>query len=127
MLLVYCLVAVVLVALAIAIYSGTGGRAWFGTRETPQQIIGRSVQLTECDGFGDSPVTPLAGIITEHDGQNYRVEFSRAFVFDGREEGFAWIRSRHAGYPVSGAARRATFVYGSLESGRRFTARLLVQ
>jgi hypothetical protein len=126
MLLVYCLVAVVLLALTIAIYSGTGGRAWFGTRERPQEIIGRSVQLADCDGFGDASVSPPPGIIIEHDAENYRLEFRTPFVIDGREEHFAWVRARHIGYPVSAAARRATFIYGSLESGRQFIARMSV-
>jgi hypothetical protein len=126
MLLVYCLVAVVLVALCVAIYSGTGGRAWFGTRELPEEIVGRSVQFTEIDGLSDSRSFPITAIIAEHDASNYRAEFSRPFVVEGRDESFAWIRARHAGYPVSGAARRSTFVYGSLESGRRFTARIQI-
>ena len=126
MLLVYCLVAVVLVALAVAIYSDTGGRVWFGTRERPQEIIGRSVQLTDFDGLGASPTSSPTAIIADHEASNYRAEFSRLFVVDGREEGFAWFRARHVGYPVSGARRRATFVYGSLESGRRFIARIRV-
>jgi hypothetical protein len=126
MVLVYCLVAVVLVALCVAIYSGTGGRAWFGTRESPEEIVGRSVHLTEIDGLGNSKALSATAIIADHDASNYRAEFSRPFVIDGRDESFAWIRARHAGYPVSGAARRSTFVYGSLESGRRFTARIQI-
>jgi hypothetical protein len=126
MLLVYCLVAVVLVALALAIYSDTGRRAWFGTRETPEEIIGRSVQLTDFDGLGASPTPSPTAIIADHEASNYRAEFSRLFMVDGREEGFAWLRARHTGYPVSGAQRRATFVNGSLESGRRFIARIRV-
>jgi len=122
MLLIYCLIAVVLVVLAVAIYSGTGGRAWFGTRERPKKIIGLTVRLTQCDGLPQSS-TP-AGIITRHDGPNYQVEFSSEFFVDGREQTFAWIRARHVSYPVSGAQRRPTFVNGSLESGRRFIARL---
>ena len=126
MLLVYSLIGVVLVALAIAIYSGTGGRAWFGTRESPDQIVGRSVQLSEIDGFGRSQITPPSAVVTDCNVPHYRLEFARAFVVDGREESFAWVRPRHVGYPVSGAAHRPTFVYGSLESGYRFTARLTV-
>jgi hypothetical protein len=122
MLLVYCLVAVVLVALAVAIYSGTGGRAWLGTRERPERIIGLTARLTNCDGLPQNS-TPV-GVITRHDGPNYYIEFSVQFIVDGREETFAWVRARHVGYPVSGAPRRPTFIYGSLESGRRFIARL---
>jgi hypothetical protein len=126
MLLVYCLLAVVLVALGIAIYSGTGGRAWLGTHESPDEIVGRSVQLTEIDGLADSKALSITAIIADHNASNYRAEFSRPFVVDGRDQSFAWIRARHTGYPVSGAARRSTFVYGSLESGRRFTARVQI-
>jgi hypothetical protein len=126
MLLVYCLVAVVLVSLCVAVYSGTGGRAWFGTRESPEEIVGRSVHLTEIDGLGDSGALSTAAIIAEHDASKYRAEFPRPLVIDGQDECFAWIRARHAGYPVSGAARRSTFVSGSLESGRRFTARIQI-
>ena len=122
MLLVYSLVAVVLVALAVAIYSGTGGRAWFGTRERPERIIGLTARLTHCDGLPQTS-TPV-GVITRHDGPNYHIKFSAQFIVDGREESSAWIRARHVGYPVSGASRRPTFIYGSLESGRRFIARL---
>jgi hypothetical protein len=126
MLLVYCLVAVVIIALTVAIYSGTGGRAWFGSRELPDEIIGCAVQLVETEWLGDAAVTPPLAVVADHSGSNYRLEFTRPFVVDGREESFAWVRPRHAGYPVSAAARRPTFVYGSLESGRRFAAKVTV-
>jgi hypothetical protein len=91
-----------------------------------EEIIGRSVQLTDFDGLGASPTPSPTAIIADHEASNYRAEFSRLFMVDGREEGFAWLRARHTGYPVSGAQRRATFVNGSLESGRRFIARIRV-
>ncbi|MCX6894761.1 MAG: hypothetical protein NTZ16_04520 [Verrucomicrobia bacterium] len=37
----YILLALVVIALIVAIYSGTGGRAWFRTREVPAKLIGQ--------------------------------------------------------------------------------------
>jgi hypothetical protein len=126
MVIVYCLVVVVLAALVVAIYVGTGGRAWLGTRESPEEIIGRTVRLSECDGLGQSPPDLPAASVTRRVDSGYRLDFASPFVFDGREERFAHIYPRHTGYPISSAASRATFVTATLESGRGFIAKLSV-
>jgi hypothetical protein len=122
----YILLAVVVTALIVAIYSGTGGRAWFGTREVPQAIIGQIVQLRDCEYLVyPCPEIPTAKV-TSYDFPDYRLEFTTPFIFEGREEHFVCIRCRHAGYPVSRAAKRSVWVGAKLESGRDFIARVVL-
>ena len=122
----YVLLAVVVVALCIVVYSGTGGRAWFGTRETPEALIGQTVQLLDSGWLGSSPPELPLARVTSYDPPDYRLDFTSPFAFEGRHEHFVRVRCRHRGYPVSGAARRSTWVSANLESGRGFIAKIAV-
>jgi len=122
----YILLAVVVIALIVAIYSGTGGRAWFGTREVPAEFIGQTVQLRDCEWSSSIlPELPPARV-TSFDAPDYRLDFTTPFAFEGREEHFVRIRCRHAGYPVSSAAKLSVWVGATLESGRGFIARVVI-
>lgn len=122
----YILVALVVVALIVAIYSGTGGRAWFGTREVPQAIVGQTVQLRDCEQLGSLSQEVPPAKVTSYDSADYRLAFTTPFIFEGREEHFVYIRCRHAGYPVSSAAKLSVWVGARLESGRSFIARVVI-
>jgi len=124
MTIVYLLLTVVVVTVGVAFYSGTGGRAWFGTTEHPDRLLGRTVQLKDCDGLGSISL-PAATVSTFHPPE-YRLDFAVPVELDGRSETFVRVRSRHTGYPVSDAARRSTWVGATLHSGRGFIARLEV-
>jgi hypothetical protein len=122
----YILLAVVVIALIVAIYSGTGGRAWFGTREVPQTIVGQTVQLRDCEHLGSLSREMPPAKVTSYDSADYRLDFTTPFIFEGREEHFVRIRCRHAGYPVSSAAKLSVWVGATLESGRGFIARVVI-
>lgn len=119
---IYLLFAVVVIALAIAIYSGTGGRAWFGTREHPERILTRTVRLKDCDGLGS--ISLPSATVSSYEAPEYRLDFVAPIEIEGRLECFVRVWARHEGYPLSGAARRATWAGATLESGRQFIARL---
>ena len=118
----YLLLPIVVIALAVAIYRGTGGRAWFGTTEHPERLLGRTVQLKDCDGLGS--ISLPAATVSAFEAPEYRLDFVVPVEVEGRAESFVRVRARHAGYALSGAARRATWAGATLESGRGFIARL---
>ncbi len=122
----YILFALIVVALIVAIYSGTGGRAWFGTREVPAEFVGQTVQLRDCELSGSTFSELPPARVTSFDAPDYRLDFTTPFLFDGREEHFVRIRFRHAGYPVSSAAKLSVRVGATLESGRSFIARVVL-
>ena len=122
--LICALGVIVIVALAVAIYFGTGGRAWFGNKEHPERLLSSTVQLLDCDGFGS--ISLPAATVAEFDPPEYRLDFVVPVEIDGRSESFVRVRARHAGYPLCDAARRDTWAAVTLESGRTFIARLKV-
>ena len=118
----YLLLPIVVIVLAVAIYSGTGGRAWFGTKERPERLLGRTVQLKECEWLGSSSLP--AATVSSYEAPEYHLDFVVPAEVEGHSERFVRVWARHAGYPLSGAARRATWAGATLESGRGFIARL---
>ena len=126
MILGYVLLAIVVITLGVAIYIGTGGRAWFGTHEVPKNLIGRTVRLVDCEWISTPPLELPPATVTAYTSPDYRLDFVIPFSFEGREEHFVHIRSRHEGYPVSNANRMPVWVGATLESGRQFIAKLVV-
>jgi hypothetical protein len=116
MLMVYALIAL---AVLVAIYSAGGGRAWFGTHEHPEQILGARLRFGDIEWHPTLSRLPDA-IVREWDGSQYRAEFVEPLPTAGRER-HAMIRARHAGYPVSRARSwRGVVVNGSLGSSGGF-------
>src|SRR5260370_440962 len=97
MLIGYSLLTVAVIALIVAIYYGLGGRALFGTREIPQTIIGQTVELRECEWLASSNSNLPSATVTNYNAPDYRLDFTKPFVFDGREEHFVLVRCRHRG------------------------------
>lgn len=120
----YLLLPIVVVALAVAIYIGTGGRAWFGATEHPERLLARTVQLKDCEWLG--AVSLPSATVSSYEAPVYRLDFTVPVEVEGRLESFVRVHARHAGYPLSGAERRATWAVATLESGRGFIARLEV-
>ncbi len=77
-------------------------RSWAVPSGSPRSMV---------SAFPD-PV-PITAIIADHDASNSSRVLS-AVCCRGQGRSFAWIRARHAGYPVSGAGRRSTFVLWQL-------------
>lgn len=126
MLIEYFLLVVVVTALVAVIYSGLGGRALFGTREVPGSILGQTVQFCEyeCNGAFHSQL-PLA-IVTSYDAPDYRLDLTKPFIFNGREERFVHVRCRHRGYPISSAAKLPVWATAKLESGSSFVTKIVM-
>lgn len=120
----YLLLSIVVIVLVVAICSGTDWRAWFGTKERPERLLGRTVQLKNCEWLG-STALPVA-TVSSYQEPEYRLDFVVPVEVEGLSERFARIRARHSGYPLSGATRRATWASGTLESGKGFVARVAV-
>ena len=70
--LVYALIVLVVVG---AVYVGTGGRAWFGTHEHPDRVLGDSVRFAEVDGLGACPPIFPNAVIRAFEEGSYRAEF----------------------------------------------------
>ena len=119
------LVSITVIALAVAIYSGTGGRAWFGTHEKPDRLLGRRIRFISVDGLGQSPNFP-SGKIEYFADPVYRVILDAPFEHDGKCEHFVDVRPHSKGWPVSGAVKRRTAITGTLESGQGFWADVAV-
>ena len=95
MLMVYALIAL---AVLVAIYSAGGGRAWFGTHEHPEQILGARLRFGAVE---ETTLTSLPdAIVREWDDGQYRVEFVEPLPTAGRER-HAMLIPRLAGYPLS--------------------------
>lgn len=123
--LIWAVVAVAMVAVA---YLGFGGRALFGTRERPERILGRRVQLMDLErgpkGLDpEQPVLPLAVVESYEPGGEYLLRFDAPVVWLGRAETHAKVTARAVGQPVSLAAgiwRRRVWVAGAFGSGEAF-------
>lgn len=109
------------IALIVAIYDGTGGRAWFGTHEKPDRLLGRLVRFFNVDGLGESPKVP-SGRIESFKRSMYRIILDMPFELDGKVEYFVDVGPHSKGWPVSGAVKRPTPVLAVFESGFRFWA-----
>jgi hypothetical protein len=121
--LVYVIIAIIGIAL---IYSATGGRAWFGTHEKPDKILGAHLMVVEPDGLGPTPPNLPEAIAIHYESGTYKLEFIEPFYFEGRIEKFVFIKARHLGYPISRAKKRGLLgVNGTLESGVGFIANLI--
>ena len=121
--LVYVIIAIIGVAI---IYKATGGRAWFGTHERPEKILGRHLKILEPDGLGPTPPNLPEAIVTHYDKSIYTLEFVEPFRFEGRVEKFVFISARHAGYPISRVKKYGLLaINGTLESGKGFIANLI--
>jgi hypothetical protein len=120
--LVYAILAIIGVAI---IYYATGGRAWFGTHEKPEKVIGTRLKITETDGLGPTRPDLPEAIATYYEKGRYKLEFVEPFRFEGRTETFVFINARHIGYPISRVKRHGWLgVNGTLESGVGFIANL---
>jgi hypothetical protein len=116
MLLVYAIIAL---AVLVAIYSAGGGRAWFGTHEHPEQIMGARLRFGDIEWHPTLRRLPDA-IVREWDGGQYRIEFVEPLPTPD-EVRYALITPRHVGYPVSRVRTwRSVIVNGSLESSGGF-------
>lgn len=123
---------IVVVAVAGVIYIGLGGRALFGTRERPERMLGRRVQLGELESGpkGLDPEQPrLSPAVVEQYEPNgeYRLRFEVPVVWLGRTETHATVAARAIGHPVSRAAsiwRRRVWVAGEFGSGEAFLGEL---
>ena len=82
------------------------------------------MRLIGGDGLGPVPPEIPPARVESYDGKDYRLIFESPLVLDGNEEHFALVRSRHQGYPLSGAKRRHTAAGAVLESGRGFVAEI---
>lgn len=114
-------------AILFAIYIGTGGRAWFGTHENPERMIGVQVGFAAIDGLGPTLSSLPKAIIKEYKQDSYRAVFSVPFEIDNFIEHYVDISPRHVGYPISRISKhRSMAVVGKLESGQGFIASLFV-
>jgi hypothetical protein len=116
------LVFITLIALAVAIYTGTDGRAWFGTHEQPDKLIGCLVRFQSIDWLGASPPSLPVGKVECFNNPTYRIIFDPAFTFEGTTEHFVDVVAHSKGWPVSGAIKKPTAVLVIFESGKKFWA-----
>lgn len=114
---VYALVALALIGI---VYVATGGRAWFGTRERPERVLGARLRFSEVEGQSDLTSLPDA-IVREWDGSAYRAELVEAV---GEETGREILLSaRHEGHPLwRVSAQRGCVVNGSIGQDEGFIA-----
>ena len=114
---------IVALALIFAIYIGTGGRAWFGTHERPERIIGKRVVIHEFDGFTEGAGLRLYGKVVGFDGKRYRIDFETSTEEQKWTAKCAFVSHRHTGYPVSSATKTSLLaVGGSTDEGMQFIA-----
>lgn len=111
------------VAVLLAIYIGTGGRAWFGTHEHPDRVIGVRVRFAEEDY--KFPVTMPDAVLEEFKDGIYRAVFVEPIVSNFGRIHYADITARHAGHPISRIGKRGVMINGKLESGEGFISRLI--
>jgi len=119
------LIGITIVALVLAIYSGTGGRAWFGTHEKPEFLLGKHVQFLNMEWLNQSSIV-LDGRVESFNSPNYRIILDSPFDYEGNLEYYVDVGSRHQGWPVSGAIKRPTPVLATFKSGKGFWADLKV-
>ena len=111
--------ALIVLALIGIVYLATGGRAWFGTRERPERIIGARLRFSDVERYPYPSSLPDAGM-REWNGREYRAEFVEPLAAGGHH---VLLSARHVGYPVSGiSTSRACSVAGSIGPGDGFIA-----
>jgi hypothetical protein len=121
--LIYVIIAIIGVAI---IYMATGGRAWFGTHERPEKILGTHLKIIEPDGLGPTPPNLPEAIVIHYDNGIYTLEFVEPFRFEGRVEKLVLISARHVGYLISRVKKYGLLgINGTLESGIGFIANLI--
>jgi hypothetical protein len=115
--------------LSYALFVGLGGRAHFGSRERPERIVGRRVQLSELergpkDLDPDQPALPPATVTAYSPVNGYHLLFETPVECLDRVEYHAHVTARHAGCPVSHTAspwwRGGVSVNGCFGSGETF-------
>lgn len=119
------LIAIVSIVLLVLVAKGVGGTIVFGGAERPERIVGATVALVELDGLGTSPPSTIEATVQEWSptDRTYRLVFVSPQEVGGRQESFATVSARHAGYPVSSAGRRRVLaVAGYMQSGAAFIA-----
>ena len=118
-------VAILIAAIALlyAAFLGTGGRAWFGTRENPSRIVGRRLRFLRVEGPPPGPHDLPDALVREFRMDGYRIEFERLVSFAGHRVAGARISARTVGYPISRARkRRRGAVVGETDAGVAFLA-----
>jgi hypothetical protein len=116
---------ITVIALVLAIYFGTGGRAWFGTHEKPERLLGKRVQFLNVDWLGQAASIPN-GRIESFNSPMYRIILDSPFECEGKPERCVDVGPHSKGWPVSGAVKRPTPVLATFESGKGFWADLKV-
>src|SRR5882724_2001049 len=94
------------VALIYAAFLGTGGRAWFGTREDPSRILGERLRFVWVEGPPPGPHDLPDAVVRDFQTDGYRIEFERPVIFAGHRVAAARISARAMGYPISRARKR---------------------
>lgn len=116
---------ITVIALVLAVYFGTGGRAWFGTHEKPERLLGKRVQFLNVDWLGQAAIIPN-GRIEAFNSPMYRIVLDSPFECEGKLEHCVNVGPHSKGWPVSGAVERQTPVVATFESGKGFWADLKV-
>ncbi len=118
---IYFVYGIIVLTILSVIYLGTGGRAWFGTHEHPERVLGARIRFGDIEGL-EQPNLPSAIVRDFKDGA-YRAEFVTPVEFGFIKDCFVRLWPRHKGHPISGVNRHGfLFINGELESGRRFIA-----
>jgi hypothetical protein len=118
---IYFVYGIIVLSILGAIYLGTGGRAWFGTHEHPDRVLGAQIRFGAIEGL-ERPDLPNATIRDFKDGA-YRAEFVTPVEFGFAKDRFVNLWPRHQGHPISRVSKHGfLFINGELESGRRFIA-----
>lgn len=115
--LVYAIIALALIG---TVFLVTGGRAWFGTRDRPERIIGARLRFSHVEGYPHPSSLPDA-VVREWNGREYRADFIEPIGAGERE---VLLSARHAGYPVSHVSTwRGCYVNASIGQDDQFIAR----
>jgi len=114
---VYALIALPVIGMA---FVGTGGRAWFGTRERPERITGARLRFSDIEWQSGLASLPDA-IVREWDGSAYRAELVEAVGEGAGRE--ILLSARHEGHPLSRVStRRGCVVNGRFAPDSGFIA-----
>ncbi len=119
---IYCVAGV---AIITSIYIGNAGRAWFGTKETPDKILNKNIILKSIEAAPNGLIPDLAieAIIKTYDGSKYYLEFVAPTKVNSNIERSAWISARHVGFPISSSKKNGILsVNGEFASGEQFLA-----